>query len=196
MKRLLLSLMLLLGAAAAQAQSTGKPLLLVASPELQGPYGQTALIAVPFADRHIGFIVNRRTDLKLATLFPAHAPSARVTDPLYFGGPEMTGAVFAVVRRDPGADALPLFDGLYLVASESAVDRVIEHSPEDARFFAGFVAWLPDELDAEMAAGFWYATDADATVFFRDDVSRLWEELVERLGDAPLRARGLRSASL
>lgn len=195
MKRLLLSLMLLLGAAAAQAQSTDKPLLLVASPGLEGPYGHTALIAVPLADRHIGFIVNRRTELTLAVLFPAHAASAKVTDPLYFGGPEMIGAVFAVVRGDPGSGALPLFDGLYLGATEEVVDRVIERSPEAARFFAGFVAWQPGELDAELEAGYWYAADADAGLFFRKDVSEVWEELIERLGNGPQRATGFRATS-
>lgn len=195
MKRVLISLLLLLGAAAAQAQSTDRPLLLVASPALQGPYGHTALIAVPLADRHMGFIVNRRTELTLALLFPAHAAWARVTDPLYFGGPEMVGAVFAVVRGDPSNGAMPLFDGLYLGATKAVVDRVIEQLPEDARFFTGFVAWQPGELDAELEAGYWYTADADAGLFFRKDMSQVWEELVDRLGGKPQRATGFRATS-
>ena len=151
-----------------------------------------------FADRHIGFIVNRSTEVRLAALFPGHAPSAKVPDPVYFGGPESPNAIFAVVRREAGKDALPLFDGLCVVANADAVDRVIEQTPEAARFFAGFVVWQPGELAAEIEAGYWYFTGADATLFFRDDTQGLWREVVERLGNgrpAP-GARGLRSTSL
>jgi putative transcriptional regulator len=159
MKRILLWLSLAIAGAAAQAQTTGKPLMLVASPALQGLYSRTTLIAIPAGERHVGFIVNRATKLSLATLFPSHAPSAKVVDPVHFGGPEMADALFAVVRRNPGTDAVPLFGGLYLVASAEAVDRVIEQTPADARFFAGFVGWQPGELEKEIDAGYWHVMD-------------------------------------
>lgn len=202
MKRTLCSLatacLLALGAAPAQAQDPGKPLLLVASPALQGPYSQTALVAVPIGDKHLGFILNRASDVRLATLFPEHAPSAKVADPIYFGGPEMVEAIFAVVRRNPGPDALRLFGELFVVGSAEAIDRIIEQTPNDARYFAGFVGWHAGELAEEIEAGFWYFADPDPALFFRPDTSEMWRELVERLGGdhAPQRARRLQSASL
>jgi len=199
MKRILVSLLLATAAGAVQAQQpSGQPLMLVASPELQGLYSRTTLIVLPAGDKHIGFILNRATEVRLATLFPEHAPSAKVVDPVYFGGPQMVDALFAVVRRNPGSNAWPLFGGLYLAASAEAVDRVIEQAPAEARFFAGFVGWQPGELAGEIEAGYWYVTDADSALFFRRDTSGLWEELVERLGNgrAPQRGRGLQSASL
>jgi putative transcriptional regulator len=201
-KRILLSLACALAAAVttggAQAQGTGKPLLLVASPELQGGYSRATLIAVPVGDSHLGFIVNRATDVTLGQLFPRHAPSAKVVDPVHIGGPVMADALFAVVRRDPGADAAPLFGGLYLVAGAEALDRVIEKLPGDARFFAGFVGWQPGELAREIEAGYWLVTSADAALFFRRDTTGLWGELIQQLGDgqSPRRGRGFLSASL
>jgi len=193
----LLALLLLLLAGTAQAQHAGKPLLLVASPDVRGPYSQTVLVAVPVGDEHLGFIVNRATEVKLAALFPEHAPSAKVVDPVYFGGPEMTGAVFAVVRRNPGTEAVRLFGDVFLVAEADAVDRVIERTPNDARYFAGFVGWKPGELASEIDAGYWHVTDADAEIFWQDNHT-LWQELVERLGNghAPQRGRGFQSAGL
>lgn len=202
MKRTLYSLatagLLALGALAAQARDPGKPLLLVASPELQGPYRQTALVAVPLGDKHLGFILNRASEVKLATLFPDHAACAKVADPVYFGGPEMTEAIFAVVRRNPGPDALRLFGELFVVGNAEGIDRIIEQTPNDARYFAGFVGWQPGELAEEIAAGFWYVADPDPALFFRPDTSAMWQELVERLGNGhtPRPARGLQSASL
>jgi putative transcriptional regulator len=184
-------------AGTAQAQQTGKPLLLVASPQLQGPYSQTVLIAVPVGVHHLGFIVNRATEVRLAALFPGHAPSAKVLDPVYFGGPEMARALFAVVRRDPGSEAIRLLGEAFLVAGAEGVDQVIERMPNDARFFAGFVGWQAGELTKEIDAGYWHVTDADAAIFWQDNRT-LWEDLVQRLanGHAPQRGRGFLSASL
>lgn len=123
-------------AAAAQAQQTDRPLLLVASPALQGAYNHTALIAAPLGERHFGFILNRATHVRLAALFPEHAPSAKQT-------------------------------------------------PNEARYFAGFVAWQPGEL----ARGWWYVAEPEAGLFFRPDTSGLWEELVRRMGHGHLPPR-------
>jgi putative transcriptional regulator len=179
-------------ASAAHAQPAGKPLLLVASPALEGFYSQTALIAVPAGGRHLGFILNRATEVKLASLYPDHAPSAKVADPVYLGGPEGADALFAVVRRNPGAESIRLFGDIFLVASADAVDQVIERSANDARYYAGFVAWEQNELAKEIEAGYWYVADADPALFFRRDNGALWQELVERLGNGhpPQRTQG------
>jgi putative transcriptional regulator len=193
----IVAFILVLLSGAAQAGGPDKPTLLVASPDMQGPYAQTVLIAVPVGEEHLGFIVNRATEVRLATLFPEHAASAKVVDPVYFGGPEMAEAVFAVVRRNPGAEALRLVGEVFLVADANAVDRVIERTPNDARYFAGFVGWQPGELASEIESGYWHVTDADPAVFWQDNHT-LWQELVKRLGNghAPQRGRGFQSAGL
>jgi putative transcriptional regulator len=196
MKAALVASLLLFAACAARAEDLGKPHLLVAQPELQGLYSRTALLVVPMQGQHIGFILNRATELKLATLFPDHAPSAKVVDPLYFGGPEMLGAIFAVVRRDPGKPSVPLFGDVFVTASAQAVDRIIEQTPNEARYFLGFVGWRPGELAKEIEAGYWYVADPDAAVVFSTDVDALWEELVERFGHQQAPAKGLRNTSL
>jgi putative transcriptional regulator len=181
MKNVLAALLLLAAALAARAQDPAKPVLLVASPDLQGLYRQTALLVVPVDGRHVGFILNRATGVKLGTLFPEHAPSAKVADPVYFGGPEMPGAIFAVVPRDPGQPSLRIAGELFVSAQAQVVDRIIEQTPNDARYFAGFVGWNPGELAKEIEAGYWYLTDADAALVFSKDPGAMWEDLLERL---------------
>jgi len=195
MKSVVLVFFLLFTGAAAQAQPTDKPLMLVARPAMQGLYSRTALIVVPAGKYHLGFIVNRATAVRVASVLPEHAASAKVLDPVHFGGPDMADTLFAVVRGNPDADALPLFGDLYLATSSAALVRVIEQSPADARFFAGFVAWEEGELQKEISSGRWYLTDADAALFFRRDTSRLWEELVERLESAQTAAAANPAAS-
>jgi putative transcriptional regulator len=194
---------LLLALAVPAAAEPEKPLLLVAAPGLQGFYRQATLVAVPLGEIHIGFIVNRPTETRLGALFPNHPPSAKVVAPVYLGGPEMPQAIFAVVPRNPGTRSLALFGGLFVAGHTEIVDRIIEQAPNEARFFAGFVAWQPGELSREIGRGWWYVGEPEPELLFRADPAGLWEELVERLGadhlpPAPpgtLRRAAMRSAS-
>ena len=180
MKTFLAAWSLALAAGVAGAEDLDKPRLLVASPQLQGLYSHTALLVVPMQGQHVGFILNRATELKLGTLFPEHAPSAKVIEPLYFGGPEMSGSIFAMVRRNPGENSMALFDDVFVTASAPTVDRIIEQTPNDARYFAGFVGWKPGELEKEVESGFWFVAEPDPAVVFSKETPTLWEALVMR----------------
>lgn len=188
---LFIAIFLVLGAVAAHAQDLGKPLVLVATPELEGPYHRTALLVVPMEGHHMGFILNRATEATLAALFPGHAPSAKVVDPVYFGGPERVNALFAVVPRDPGAPSVRLLDELYLTAQPDIIDRIIEQTPNDARYFVGFVGWRPGELAAELDKGIWFTAEPDAALVFSKDTGSMWEALMKRLGKRAPPGRGL-----
>jgi putative AlgH/UPF0301 family transcriptional regulator len=181
--------LILMAACAARAEDLGKPMVLVASPDLQGTYMHTALLVVPMGDKHIGFILNRATEATLANAFPEHGPSAKVVDPIYFGGPEASGAVFALLRRDPGRPSIRLFGDLFMTANSKSIDRIIEETPNDARYFVGFVNWTPGELAKEIGAGYWYVASPDPALVFKKETDSMWEELVTRLGNghAPLR---------
>jgi len=179
-----ITFVLILGACVARAQDLGRAVLLVAAPGLQGPYARTAVLAVPLGDKHFGFILNQASAVTLAKLYPEHAPSAKVVDPVYVGGPEMPNALFALTRRDPGEPSLHLFGSLYATAYAPMIDRIIEQTPNEARYFAGFVGWAPDELAEEIEEGCWYVAEADESIVFRADTSSLWEELVGQFSGA------------
>jgi putative AlgH/UPF0301 family transcriptional regulator len=191
MKHALVAILLAAAASAAVAQDLGKPLVLVAAPDLDGPYNHTAVLVVPMGGQHVGFILNRATDVKLGSLFPDHPPSAKVADPVYIGGPEKIDAIFAVVPHNPGEPSVRLFGELFMTVHADVVDRVIEQTPNDARYFAGFVAWRPGELAAELEAGWWYAADPDAALVFSHDTDTMWETLMKRLGKRPPLGKGM-----
>ena len=175
--------LLLIGAAAARAEEVERPVLLVATPQVEGLYSRTALLVVPVADKHVGFILNLATDVGLDAVVPGKPPAERASQRLYFGGPEAADSVFAVVARDPGKPSVHLFADLFLTDSSKAISELMEQSSAEARFFAGFVDWKPGELAAEIDAGYWYVTEPDPALVFRKDPGAIWEELVRRLGD-------------
>ncbi len=110
------------------------------------------------------------------------SPSKQVRDPVYFGGPMLRQAVFAVVHIDhtPGPGSIQMMKELFLATQVTVVDHIIDETPNDARYYVGYVAWRPGELRQEIDRGLWYVLDADPDLVFRKDPARLWEELLRR----------------
>ena len=168
--------------AMAQSQSAEpEAAILVASPGLRdADYRQAVVIVVPVEnDRHIGVIVNRPTHRSLASLFPEHAPSKKVTEPVFVGGPMSRGAVVAVVKSEkaPGKGTVGLTKEMYLAMTVNVVDHVIEDTPNDARYYVGYIVWRPGELRSEIDRKVWSVVNASPDVVFRKDTTGLWEEL-------------------
>jgi putative transcriptional regulator len=167
----------------AGAADVDRPLVLVAAPELYDPlYGASVLVVTPIGeDEHVGFIVNRPTQTRLENLFPQHAPSRKVVDPIYLGGPVEPSVIFALVQRktSPGGHSIEMAPGLYAAYDGAVVEGIIKSDPQRARFMAGLVAWRAGELREEIKRGAWYALEPDAALVMRNPEG-LWEELVRR----------------
>ena len=168
---------------AAQAQEE-EAIFLIAHPMFRDlDYRQTVLLAAPAPNGgHVGVIINRPTRRSLGSLFPEHEPSRKVVDPVYYGGPFSRGALVALVKTDstPGAGSVQLMKNLYLAFRANTIDQVIERSPNDARYFVGYVGWRPGELRSEIDKGLWSVINADPEVAFRKDTEGLWEELLQQ----------------
>jgi len=174
-------LLLLLFPDAAVAQLQEEAFLLVAHPAFRDlEYRQTVLLAAPAPNGgHVGVIINRPTRRSLGSLFPEHEPSKKVVEPVYYGGPFSRGALVALVKADstPGAGTVLLMKNLYLAFRANTIDHVIETTPNEARYFVGYVGWRPSELKGEIDRGLWSVLDADMEIIFRKDTEGLWEEL-------------------
>lgn len=159
-------------------------IVLVAKRNLQDKiYSSTILVAKPVgSDRHVGFILNKPTQVTLGKLFPDHAASAKVPDPVFLGGPFGREVIFALVQRrdNPGGRSVQITPDLFLAFDSPVVDRIIETQPNHARFFAGLVVWQQGELRAELKRGLWYVLDAKTDLLLKKQTDGMWEELVGR----------------
>ena len=168
----------------AGAQGQDDAIILIAHPAFRDlEYRQTVLVAAPAPNGgHVGVILNRPTRRSLGSLFPEHEPSKKVADPVYYGGPFSRGALVALVRADntPGSGSVLLMKNLYLAFRANTIDQVIEATPNEARYFVGYVGWRPGELRGEIDRGLWSVANADLEVIFRKDTEGLWEELLQQ----------------
>jgi putative transcriptional regulator len=183
-RRMFALIALLIATPLAGAQGQDDALILIAHPAFRDlEYRQTVLIAAPAPNGgHVGVILNRPTRRSLGSLFPEHEPSKKVMDPVYYGGPFSRGALVALVRTDntPGSGSVPLMKNLYLAFRANTIDQVIEATPNEARYFVGYVGWRPGELRGEIDRGLWSVANADLEVIFRKDTEGLWEELLQQ----------------
>jgi len=172
------------GAVQAQALSTDAPVMLVAHPGLEPPYGETVLIAVPTGGmEHVGFILNRPLPKTVANLFPDDPVASKAVQQVHLGGPTMLDTMYAVVRQSEAGDGatIPLFEDVHLAVRADALARIVRDAPNEARYFVGFVSWARGELDQEIAHGYWYVMRPQKDAVFRADDDDLWSDLVRRL---------------
>ena len=178
----------------AHAADPTATVMLVATPALSDPvYRASVLVASPMSDgRFVGFIINKPTRITLGQAFPEHAPSKKVVDPIFLGGPEQANKLFALVQREesPGKGSIRLSPDLFVVLAGDTVDQVIENDPEHARFLFGVVVWQPGELDAEIKRGAWFVEPPETEVMMRKETGKLWQELVQRRGGGGGSRRG------
>jgi putative transcriptional regulator len=166
-----------------RAQSADDAIVLVAHPAFRDlEYRQTVVIAAPAPNGgHVGVILNRPTRRSLGSLFPEHEPSKKVVEPVFYGGPFSRGALVALVKADsaPGGGSVLLQKNLYLAFRANTIDHVIETTPNEARYFVGYVGWRPGELKSEIDRGLWSVTNAEVDTIFRKETEGLWEELLQ-----------------
>src|SRR5947207_6072754 len=114
-----------------RSEGVDDTMILVAKRQLRDQlYGSTILIVKPLGeDRHVGFIINKPTQMTLGKLFPNHGPSQKITDPVYLGGPFNSQVIFAMVKRkdSPGGRSVRIAPELYLAIDSQVVDRIIEN---------------------------------------------------------------------
>ena len=183
---LVLRLLALIGLVAVGTPATAQDeaIVLIAHPAFRDlEYRQTVLIAAPApSGGHVGVILNRPTRRSLGSLFPEHEPSKKVVEPVYYGGPFSRGALVALVRADsaPGSGSVLLMKNLYLAFRANTIDHVIETTPNEARYFVGYVGWRPGELKNEIDRGLWSVIGANLDTIFRKDTEGLWEEMLQQ----------------
>ena len=166
----------------ARSADLSEAVFLVATSALDGSlFSQSVVIAAPMPNgKHIGFIINKPTKLRLAEAFPEDPAVRNVKEPLYLGGPDLLPGVFAVARTAPegkNGTIVQLMPGLVAIIDGESVDRVIATAPNEARYFAGLIVWEDKDLDAQLRAKLWDVRPADVESVFRAKMTGLWNSL-------------------
>lgn len=166
--------------------SVAKGVLLVASPSLDDPnFRQAVVLVVEHGPGGtVGLILNRSTNVLLSKALPDIAALKETSYRLFAGGPvEPTRFLLLFRLKEPPADARSVFDGVYLGRTPRVLENIITQAKptETFRAFAGFAAWAPRQLEAEMLLGAWGILPPDSTGIFDKDPATFWQDCLSRL---------------
>lgn len=177
----LLSLSVVMAQTAPQAAlSAGR--FLIAGEHLRDPnFAQTAVLLLNYGERGArGVIINRRSDVKLAAVFPRISGLHQRPDTVYLGGPVARNQLVILLRSDgPIAGVEHVVDDIYVSTSRQVLVDALNRAAT-VRVYAGYAGWAPGQLDREVARGDWHVLPADADTVFSDTPGGVWRELIEK----------------
>ena len=123
----------------------------------------------------LGVIINRPSDMPLATLFervniPLEGRAARELGamPVYFGGPVQTDRGF-VLHRPLGhwQSTLEVRDGIGLTSSRDILEEMGSAGmPTDILVTLGYAGWAAGQLEWELSQNAWLTVAADPHILF------------------------------
>lgn len=172
---------------------------LIAMPAMDDPcFGKTLIyIAEHNVNGALGLIVNRPTDLDLATLLDRASIAitpARAADlsgwPTLFGGPVQTDRGF-VLHRPLGEwqSTLAVTDEIGLTSSRDILLSVIQEKnpPENLLIALGYAGWSAGQLEHELAKNAWLTAPANTHILFELPYEEKLASAMDSLGVDPAR---------
>jgi putative transcriptional regulator len=187
----------LLGAALWAAQPADAPAqdahtagqLLVATPELEGPFFARTVIYMVRHDAGsgaMGLIVNRQLgEVPMAVLLQQSGlpgEGAKGSVRLHVGGP-VEATRISVLHTDDyaGPDTVKVANGVAITSEPSILKSIAEgKGPRRARFTLGYAGWAPGQLEAEMKAGYWVVVPPDEAILFDDAYETKWDRAMAK----------------
>ena len=147
---------------------------LIAMPAMADPNFARTLtyIAEHNENGAMGVIVNRPTDMRLATLMeridiPFEQP-AFADLPVYFGGPVQSDRGF-VLHRPAGQwhSSLKVTDDIGLTSSRDVLQALaLDGEPAEVLVALGYAGWSAGQLEHELTQNAWLTVPADLTIVF------------------------------
>jgi putative transcriptional regulator len=185
--------------AAVDALAPGK--LLVAARRLPDPnFANTVvLLADVTKDGAVGLVLNRRSRVTLARVFPQLAPGAAATHLAFLGGPVETTRTMVLVRAAQApAGARRVVGDVHLATAREAVEAAVTAGPPagGVRVYLGYAGWGAGQLEAETQQGVWHVLEAEADIVFDADPASLWQRQIARTALIQARRQGAGGAAV
>lgn len=167
-------------------RATAARQLLVSVPDLgDDNFEQSVVLILEHdADGAFGIVLNRPSATDVSDHLEALSVPVVAPEVFFVGGPVSIGGLLALGRRRLGAELehATVIDGpLVVVDAQSLVNDEVQ-GVELVRLFTGYSGWSAGQLDAELAAGAWYAVEATPDDVLCGDPDQLWRTVMRRQG--------------
>ncbi|NIR29106.1 MAG: hypothetical protein GWN84_07275 [Gammaproteobacteria bacterium] len=169
----------------ARASTLDKGVFLVASPELSDPnFSKTVVLLVDYdASGAMGVVINRPTQVVLASVLPHLEELEDRFDRVYFGGPVARNQILLLIRsKTQPKRATHVTEDIYVSVSRVTLREMLDQKQTGDAFhaYAGYAGWASGQLEDELTRGDWQVSEADPQAVFHPDPSKVWPELIRQ----------------
>ncbi len=173
--------------------------LLIAMPAMADPNfsGSVVYICDHSARGALGLVINRPTDLLLATLFDRIDLKLEIAPwkdtPVFFGGPVQTERGFVLHPATSAySSTLPVTPEISLTTSKDVLEAVAQGSgPQKMLVTLGYSGWGAGQLEGEIAANAWLTVAANPQILFDTPADERYDAALKLLGVDPTQLSGL-----
>lgn len=156
--------------------------LLVSTPYFNDPFfNHSVVLLTDYEEEHTaGLIINRQLPHNVYDL----VNEIRVEEPIHFGGPVLTEAVFLLHSFESCPEASRLLPGVYVGYNPVLIALIEQHAIANLkyRFLLGYAGWSPGQLEDEIKRNMWVVAPATQTLVFDTPAEDIWTRTVRRLG--------------
>ena len=157
--------------------------LLVAAPSLSDPnFRQTVLLMLEHSgEGALGVVLNRPSELTVSSAIGDWAAAVSKPRVVFVGGPVSQSSVIAlasVVLDDADENWSQVLGRIGTVDLERDPEEI--GGLDEVRIFAGYAAWAPGQLEAELAEDAWFVLEVDGSDPFSEDPQELWWRVFAR----------------
>ena len=150
----------------------------------------------------MGLVVNRPTEVDLATLFDKIELKLEIApllqQPVYFGGPVQIERGFVLHEPDPEcaySSSLAVPGGLTMTTSKDVLEAVANgQGPKHFQMTLGYSGWVAGQLEEEIALNGWInvplSREEMAEIIFNTPSSQRYERTMSHLGFDPSHLSG------
>lgn len=159
--------------------------ILISDPFIQDKiFSRSVIYLIDSSDEGcIGLILNKVFPLNLNDLIQDLNSTQAV--PLFRGGPVAGDSILFIHTLPFIEKSKNLGNGLYLNGDFKQIQEYISNGGDvkrNIRFFLGYSGWKRSQLVKEIKENSWVVADGDAKLIMMEDVQRMWEKLMFRMG--------------
>lgn len=162
----------------------GRGKFLVAGRTLRDPnFSRTVVLLLEHDDSGaLGLVVNRPTDITLASVLPDVDELGGRPDLLYLGGPVSRDHLVLLIRSDTAPEgSKAVLDDVFVSANLDTLRALVGAAgAEPFHAYAGYAGWAAGQLEGEVSRGDWHIAPADAETVFEQRAEDVWPDLIRR----------------
>jgi putative transcriptional regulator len=166
------------------------PVLLLAMPQVLDPFFHKSVVLLVAHEEEgsFGFIMNRRTEIKVADILKGMAIvwGGEETLKAHFGGPvqpQLGTVIFGPKQASEGlTEVIP---GVAISQQLSDLTQLANEPPRDFRLFLGYAGWGAGQLVEEILRNDWLTAPPSRELIFVEHPEQAWDEALRSVGIEP-----------